>query len=68
MRQVIALECPTVAITQDKRALDLPHQSEFSSMGKRMQVAEAAKTNKDEAGGFGERLASLRKAAGFTQV
>jgi len=37
-------------------------------MGKRMQVADSAKTNKDEAGGFGERLAGLRKAAGFTQV
>jgi transcriptional regulator with XRE-family HTH domain len=37
-------------------------------MGKRMQVAAPAKTNSDEAGGFGERLASLRKAAGFTQV
>lgn len=48
--------------------LDLPHRTEFSSMGKRMQAAESAKTNKDEAGGFGERLASLRKAAGFTQV
>ena len=37
-------------------------------MGKRMQAAGSAKTSKDEAGGFGERLASLRKAAGFTQV
>jgi len=37
-------------------------------MGKRMQAADSAKTNKDEAGGFGERLAGLRKAAGFTQV
>jgi transcriptional regulator with XRE-family HTH domain len=37
-------------------------------MGKRMQVADSAKTNKDEAAGFGERLAGLRKAAGFTQV
>jgi transcriptional regulator with XRE-family HTH domain len=48
--------------------LDLPHQAGFSAMGKRMQVADSAKTNKDEAGGFGERLAGLRKAAGFTQV
>ncbi len=48
--------------------LDLVHQARFSAMGKRMQVADSAKTNKDEAGGFGERLAGLRKAAGFTQV
>jgi len=37
-------------------------------MGQRMQVANSAMTNKDEAAGLGERLASLRKAAGFTQV
>jgi len=37
-------------------------------MGKRMQVADLAKTNKDTVGGFGERLADLRKASGFTQV
>ena len=46
----------------------LTHQAGFSAMGKRMQVADLAKTNKDEAGGFGERLAGLRKAAGFTWV
>ena len=48
--------------------LDLPHQAEFCSMGKRMRLAEPANKSKDEAGGFRERLASLRKAAGFTQV
>ena len=46
----------------------LTHQAGFSAMGKRMQVADLAKTNKDEAGGFGERLAGLREAASFTQV
>jgi transcriptional regulator with XRE-family HTH domain len=54
--------------------LDLPHYEEFSSMGKRIQagqVGPAAKTTKaakEEASSFGERLASLRKAAGFTQI
>lgn len=57
--------------------LDSPHYEEFSSMGKRIQagqagqVGPAAKTTKvakEEAPSFGERLASLRKAAGFTQI
>jgi transcriptional regulator with XRE-family HTH domain len=63
--------CISVKVEASMQAptfLDLAHQAEFSSMGKRMQAAGSAKTNKDEAGGFGERLASLRKAAGFTQV
>lgn len=47
--------------------LDLPHRTELSSMGKRIQPP-AAKAAKDEPPSFGERLASLRKAAGFTQV
>lgn len=40
-------------------------------MGKRIQAAAAAKTGKaarDEETSFGERLARLRKAAGFTQI
>ncbi len=40
--------------------LDLPHRLELSSMGKRIQS--------DIPVSFGERLAGLRKAAGFTQV
>jgi transcriptional regulator with XRE-family HTH domain len=51
--------------------LDSPHRKEFCSMGKRIQAAVAAKTAKavkDEAASFGERLAGLRKAAGFTQI
>ncbi len=48
--------------------LDLVHQAGLSAMGKRMQVADSAKTNQDESGGFSERLAGLRKAAGFTHV
>lgn len=53
--------------------LDLPHYEEFSPMGKRIQVDESAKTTKitkaakEEGLSFGQRLASLRKAAGFTQ-
>jgi transcriptional regulator with XRE-family HTH domain len=41
---------------------------EHYPMGKRIRAARAAKSSKDESGGFGERLATLRKAAGFTQV
>lgn len=37
-------------------------------MGKRIAPGAAAKVAKDEAPSFGQRLASLRKAAGFTQV
>ena len=53
--------------------LDLPHYEEFSPMGKRIQVDESAKTTKTtkaakEGPSFGQRLASLRKAAGFTQI
>ena len=54
--------------------LDLPHYEEFSSMGKRIQagqvkqVAKSTKAAKEEAPSFGERLAGLRKAAGFTQI
>ena len=54
--------------------LDSPHYEEFSSMGKRIQasqvgqVAKSTKAAKEEAPSFGERLASLRKAAGFTQI
>ena len=48
--------------------LDSPHRKEFFSMGKRIQ-AESAKTGKaEQPASFGERLASLRKAAGFTQI
>lgn len=43
--------------------LNLPDHSESMAMGKRMEVAALAA---DE--GFNERLAVLRKAAGFTQV
>lgn len=44
--------------------LDSPHRLGIVSMGKRIQPAAAAA----EPASFGERLASLRKAAGFTQV
>lgn len=40
--------------------LDLPHHMGAMSMGKRIQTEEPAS--------FGQRLAELRKAAGFTQV
>lgn len=40
--------------------LDLRHHMGNTSMGKRIQTGEAAS--------FGQRLAELRKAAGFTQV
>ncbi len=43
--------------------LDSPHRLERISMGKRIQPVAAASP-----ASFGERLASLRKAAGFTQV
>ena len=54
--------------------LDSTHRKGSCSMGKRIQVAVAAtktthtKAAKEEATSFGERLASLRKAAGFTQI
>lgn len=48
--------------------LDLAHQAAFSAMGKHMQVADSAQTNKEEAGGFGKRQTGPRTAAGFTQV
>ena len=51
--------------------LDWPHRKESFSMGKRNQTATAAKAGKaarDEGTSFGERLAGLRKAAGFTQI
>lgn len=40
--------------------LDLPHHMGTMSMGKRIQT--------DEPANFGQRLAELRKAAGFAQV
>lgn len=43
--------------------VDLPHHLGMTSMGKRIQFSEQP-TNSN----FGERLAALRKAAGFTQV
>jgi transcriptional regulator with XRE-family HTH domain len=52
--------------------LDLPHRLEFfSPMGKRLQTLSttvSAKPAKDDPAHFGARLATLRKAAGFTQV
>ena len=55
--------------------LDLAHHKELSPMGKRIQPgvttkAATAKAAKEEAAAdsFGQRLASLRKAAGFTQI
>jgi len=44
--------------------LDCAHPLAFLPMGKRIQTTAPA----EPAAGFGERLASLRKAAGFTQV
>jgi transcriptional regulator with XRE-family HTH domain len=51
--------------------LDSTHRKEICSMGKRIQMAEPVKAGraaKDEPASFGARLASLRKAAGFTQI
>ena len=44
--------------------VDSSHHFGTTSMGKRIQSAEQASSASD----FGERLAALRKAAGFTQV
>jgi transcriptional regulator with XRE-family HTH domain len=69
------IACITVkheASMQATTFLDLTHRKEFCSMGKRVQARTAATTpttaNKAEAASFGQRLASLRKAAGFTQI
>jgi transcriptional regulator with XRE-family HTH domain len=48
--------------------LDCAHPQRLVSMGKRIQTAAAAAEDTTGNAGFGERLASLRKAAGFTQV
>jgi transcriptional regulator with XRE-family HTH domain len=59
--------------------LDLAHHKEFSPMGKRIhpggavkatttKAAKEVKQDAAEGGSFGQRLASLRKAAGFTQI
>jgi transcriptional regulator with XRE-family HTH domain len=56
---------------QPQAFLDLPHYEESSSMGKRIQVSESVKPSKaakEEPPSFGQRLASLRRAAGFTQI
>lgn len=45
---------------EDHGFLDFAHHWEHSPMGKRIQS--------NAAGSFGERLAQLRKAAGYTQV
>jgi transcriptional regulator with XRE-family HTH domain len=47
--------------------LDCTHRQELISMGKRIQTAAVAEDGTGNSG-FGERLAGLRKAAGFTQV
>jgi ribosome-binding protein aMBF1 (putative translation factor) len=49
---------------QPTRTLDSLHRKEWHRMGKRIAVAQAAEVETS----FGERLASLRKAAGFTQI
>ena len=46
------------------RLLDSTHRKEWCSMGKRIATAAPAEVEVS----FGERLASLRKAAGFTQI
>jgi transcriptional regulator with XRE-family HTH domain len=47
--------------------LNLPTQhTEFLRVGKRIQIEQQASPHDTE--GFGERLATLRRAAGFTQV
>ncbi len=48
----------------ERAFLDCTHRQGFLPMGKRIQTTAPA----EDATGFGERLASLRKAAGFTQV
>jgi transcriptional regulator with XRE-family HTH domain len=42
--------------------LDLAHRKEFFPMGKRIPAT------RPQAASFGERLAALRKAAGYTQI
>ena len=44
--------------------INLPHHFGMIPMGKRIQSSEQTNNDSD----FGERLAALRKAAGFTQV
>ena len=46
------------------RTLDSLHRKELHHMGKRMSVAQATEVETS----FGEQLACLRKAAGFTQI
>lgn len=51
--------------------LDWPRRLVSLPMGKRIQSASAAKVSSsadDSASSFGQRLAALRKAAGFTQL
>jgi transcriptional regulator with XRE-family HTH domain len=50
-------------LTHGAACLDFPKQQGSSRVGKRIQVPDA-ETNS----GFGERLCTLRKAAGFTQL
>jgi transcriptional regulator with XRE-family HTH domain len=66
MDGIIYTMCITVKAHTSMDALpflDLPDHSGSMAMGKRMELAALAA---DE--GFNERLAALRKAAGFTQV
>ena len=49
---------------QAATALDSTHRMEWCSMGKRIAAAAPAEVEVS----FGERLAGLRKAAGFTQI
>ena len=46
------------------RTLDSLHRKEWHHMGKRIAVVQATEVETS----FGQRLASLRKAAGFTQI
>lgn len=47
---------------------NLPHRFGTNPMSKRIQTSASAVAPADGTGSFGERLAALSKAAGFTQV
>ncbi|MBI3155260.1 MAG: helix-turn-helix transcriptional regulator [Burkholderiales bacterium] len=51
---------------QPASTLDSPHRKERAQMGKRIAASAAAAAEVEVS--FGQRLAGLRKAAGFTQI
>jgi transcriptional regulator with XRE-family HTH domain len=64
---IVCIHVKTEAAMSEIAFLDLPPHKEWVAMGKRIAPAGTGKATK-EAASFGERLAGLRKAAGFTQV